>query len=116
MPNSYDTFLLTLRNVYTAVQKDKCYSLDDTGKRFPTSKPSLRQLKILSPLSYCNRPCYKVCPHGTKTICHFELTAGDPGIEADNSWKLYLVRNVAMEKMCVCVCVYIFFFLFLVCG
>lgn len=115
MPNSYDTFLLTLRNVYTAVQKDKCCSFE-VGNLFPvSSKPSLRQLKILSPLSYCNRPCYKVCPHGTKTICHFELTAGNPGIEADNSWKLYLVRNVAMEKMCVCVYIF-FFFLFLVCG
>lgn len=49
----------------------------------------------------------QVCPHGAKILCLFELSSGNPSIEADNSWKLYLVRNITVEKM---------YIVFLVCS
>lgn len=67
---------------------------------FPvSSKQNPLTVKKYSPLSYCNRPFWKVCPRGAKTICRFELNSGNSVIEADTSWKLYLVRNITVEKM-----------------
>lgn len=104
MPNSYDTFLLTLSNVYTAVQKEKgCpvrhYSLEAGNLFSVSSKPSLCQLKNPPPRPSATGPAEKFVLMAQREFVILNLTLEIQVLKLIIFGSCYLVRDINAENM-----------------